>query len=304
MGKVTGATLEFWYGGVEHPVESVTFDAAWEELETTDSSTQTPATEFLVNRAKRTGKVDQMMGKADGSTIATGSLVALTKYKVKLGSVTEGSTTYPVGKIFTSDGTGAATASNQVATVGTKVPGKSIICSIAGNNCGVLNMKYSEQYGEFDSTDSDSPSDTTEFITGRVKRTTSIELIMKDTTADLVSANPAPVAVVLTFETGQTLTGSAVFTKKGHSSIAKGDMVKSAYDMTWIGPVTSTLYNQLTLGVSTAAKAIWKRGASTNREVTGNMIVMNKSIEADVNGIVKISYGVAWVGAVTEAIYS
>ena len=307
MSKVTGATLEFWYGGVEYPVESVSFDAAGDEIETTDSATPTPSTDFIMNRFKRTSKVDMQLAAADGTTLTGNNLVAGTRYKVKLGNLTESTVahTYPVGKCFTSDGTGVASASNQVAALGAKLPGKNMVANIASANVGVTSIKHNEAYGEFDSTDSDTTGDGTEWVTGRVKRTATVEMIMKDTVADYLTSNPVAQAVVFTLGAGLTLTGSAIFSKKSINSLAKGDMVKVTYDLLWVGAVASTLANELTMGVSTATKAIWKGwGASTQKGVTGNTIVMSKSVEIDTNGIAKVSYSLGWVGTPTEVVLS
>jgi hypothetical protein len=308
MAKVTGATLEFWYGGQEYPVNSVSFDGAWDEIETTDSATPTPATDFILNRAKRTSKVDMDLTDVDAALKVVGALTAGARYRLQLGAIVETTISHnynTVGKIWTSDGTGTASASNQVYPLGAKLPGKSIICAIGGANTAVTSMKYDENYGEFDATDSNTTGDGTEWITGRRKATASLELIMQDTVADLLIASPAAQAVILTFGTGLTLTGSAIFQKKSINSLAKGDMVKVAYDLVWVGSVTSTLARMLPMGASTAVIARWKGwGASTQKQISGNAIVMSKSIEADVNSICKVSYGLAWVGAPTEAIYS
>jgi len=312
MSKVSGKDLQFWFGPaaavVEYPVEQVSFDGAWEELETTDSSTVSPATDFVVNRAKRTMKVDALLAAANGGTVATGNTGVGTKYIVKLGNIIQGTATYPVGKIFTGDGTVAATALNQIAPLGAKLPGKSIVGNINNNAVGVVLFKYTDTYGEFDSTDSNSSGDSTEFITGRTKRTTSVEMIMADTTADLVSASPTSIPLVLTFGAGLTITGNAIFTKKSIVSIAKGDMVKVTYDLSWVGQPVSTLANILDLGTPASGtpdlfKVIWKQG-TTNKEITGSAVVTSMSIDADVHAICKVSYGLSVVGAVTENVYT
>jgi hypothetical protein len=304
MAKVTGATLHFYWNNVEYPVEAVSFDGAWEELDATDSSTLTPATDFIVNRAKRSSKVDALLDAAHGATLATGQLEALKKYIVVLGQIDESPNSYPVGTIFTSDGSGNATASNQVAPLGAKLIGKNIVCNVNNNNAGVLGFKFNEAYGEYDATDSTTTGDSTEFITGRVKRTGSIEMIMSSTAADMVVSSPTAQAVILTFGAGLTLTGNAVFTKKAIVSTAKGDMVKVTYDMTWVGPVISTLPNLIDAAVQHACKVVWKSGNNTNKQVSGNGLVMSRAIETDVHGLGKISYGLNWVGLPTEAVES
>ena len=313
MAKVSGKDLQFWFGVsgalIEYPVTGVTFDGAWQELETTDSSTLTPATDFIVNRAKRTLKVDALMAAAHGPQVATGNTILGTKYQVMSGNITQNGIVYTTKKLFTGDGTVAATATNQIAPLGAKLPGKSIIGNLNNSAVGVTALKYTETYGEFETTDSNSPTDTTEFVTGRVKRTASVEMIMVDTTADMVEASPVAIPAVFTFGSGLTITGSAVFTKKSITSLAKGDVVKVAYDLTWVGQPVSTLLHMLPMGTPASGTAHsfylkWKGMGSTDKEVLGTAVCISMAIEADVNDICKVSYGLDVVGAVTENEYT
>jgi hypothetical protein len=304
MSKITGATLHFWFGGVEIPVNSATFEGAWSTIETTDSATPSPATEFIVNRAARTTKVEADLMEADGAEETTGTCIALQRYKVTGGTITETQGTFPNGSCFTSDGTGTISGTNKVKKLGDKLPGKGATCTVGGNSTGVVSMKFQEAYGEFDVTDTTTSGDGMETVVGRVTRTGNITLIMKDTVADLVTADPAPTAIVLTLGTGITITGNAIFTKKGISSLAKGDAVQVSYDMSWVGPVTIVASNQPTLVTSTACIIKWKPGSSTSKGVSGNAIVTGRSIETDVNGLAKATFDMKWDGAVTETVYS
>lgn len=304
MGKVSGKTLQFWFDGVERPVEGTSFDSDYQELDVTDSSVSDNESEFLLNRTKRTLKVDALLAEADGAEIITGTLVKDTKYIVTLGTITETlvPATYPVGRIFTSDGTGTCSGANKVKPLGVKLKGKSVSCTIATVNCPVTAIKYNEQYGEFDATDSGTTGDATEFIGGRAKRTCSLDVLMLSTAADKLSADPADQAIVLTFGSGLTLTGTGVFKKKAIVAASKGDIVKVSYEVNFNGPVTSTLFGILASAVSKAAKVIYSVGVSTNKEQTGNLMILSTAIDADVNGLIKVSYTGNWIGAVTEAV--
>lgn len=303
--KVSGKDLQFWYDGVEYPVLSVGKNTAWEELDTTDSSTVSPATESVVNRAKRTLKVDALLDAAHGTTLVGNNLALGTKYIVKLGNITEGTHTWPVGKCFTSDGTGAATPTNQVAALGAKLKGTGIIANVNNSaSAGVVSMKYTENYGEFDSTDSNSTGDSTESITGRVKRACSLELCMVDTTVDLIEASPVATPLVLTFGAGLTISGNATFTKKDVPDVAAGDIVKVSYDLTWGGQPVSTLANMLEMGASNAFKIVYKGGGSSEKSASGTAVVTSMSIEIDVHGVGKVSYGLAVDSAVNYLEYA
>jgi hypothetical protein len=302
MAKNSGKYLKFWFGGVEVPVTGVTPEADFPEIDVTDSSIVSPATDFLVGRGKRTLKIDALLAEANGTEIVTGTLVEGVRYIVTGGTITETQGAFTVGMIFTSDGTGTASATNKVRPLGVKLAGKDIACTVATVSKGVTSLKFNEQMGEFDTTDSDSSGDSTEFITGRAKSTATIELVQKTEDADLLTTSPAAQAVVLTLGTALTLTGNGIFRKKSTPVIAMGDMVKTTYDLTFVGPVESTLAGVLARGVSTAARVIFYTGATTNKEYAGNLILLSMAIDTDMNGAIKVSYAGNWDGAVTETV--
>ena len=301
MAKLVGNTLQFWFGAREYPVDSVDYGVDFSELDTTDTSTPADATDTILNRAKRQIKVTATLAEALGGEVATGTAVAGTTYLVSKGTITEGALTYPVGTIFTSAGTGTLSTDNRVKPLGVKLIGKNIACTLT-SSVPVTSLKYSEEYGEYDTTDSGSTGDSTEWVTGRAKRTGSVELIMTAADADKITTSPASQAAVFTFGAGLTLTGTVILKKKSSVSNAKGDVVKTSYDMNWIGSVVSTLADVLTPAVSTATIIVWKPGTSTNKQVSFNAIVVGTTIEADVNSLVKVTYTLDVVGAPTYAV--
>lgn len=296
--KNSGKNLSFWFDGVEQAVENVEFDSDYTELETTDSSTQSPASDFIMNRTKRTAKIDTILREANGATVSGGTLTKDVKYIVTLGTVGG----HVLGEIFTSDGTETPDGSNTVEPLGAVLPGKDIDLTVNSVTVPVTNFKFDDVYGEFDSTDSETTGDATEFITGRTKRTGTLEVIMRTEDADLLTSDPASQPIVLTFGSGYTITGNATFRKKTSVSNAKGDMVKTTYEVTFNGSITSTLANILTMATSKAVEIIWAEGTSTNKEATGNGIIMSASYEADVSGLIRVTYTMNFVGAVTEAV--
>lgn len=301
MAKLVGNTLQFWFGAREYPVESVDYSVDFTELDTTDTSSPADATETVLNRAKRQIKVTATLAEAMGAEVATGLTVAGTTYLATVGTITEGAVTYAVGTIFTSAGGGTLDGSHKVKPLGAKLLGKSIACTLAGST-PVTSLKYDEEYGEYDTTDSASTGDSTEWVTGRAKRTGAIEVIMTAADADKLTTAPVAQALVMTFGSGLTLTGNAVLKKKASVSNAKGDVVKTSYDLNWVGSVVSTLADVLTPAVSTATIIMWIPGVSTNKQVSFNAIVVATSIEADVNSLVKVTYTLDVVGAPTYAV--
>jgi hypothetical protein len=299
MPKISGKDAQFWFGGVEYPAESITFDADFDQQEVTDSSTPAPSTDFVTGRVGMSTKVDVLLNDADGVEVATGTLTANTKYRVTLGTIGGNL----LGKIFTSNGSETASGTNKVKPLGAKLHGKNITLSVGGSTSyPVRALKYTDQYGSFESTDTSTAAGYKEKIAGRTKRTGTVEAYMQNTVADLLVSSPSVQALIFTFGPGQTLTGNGVFNKKGAAVQCKGDIVKVTYEITWYGPVVSTLSQLLTPAVSTAAIIIYKTGATTNKQVSGNAMVMSTSIDTDVDSPVKVSYTMDWIGAVTEAI--
>ena len=302
MSKNVGNYLQFWFGGREYPVEGVEYSSDYSELDTTDTSSPADATETVLNRTKRALKVDGTLAAAMGAEVATGTAVLGTTYLVTKGTITEAPSTYLLGTIFTSAGTGVLTTDNRVKPLGAKLLGKDIECNWNVGDVPVTAIKYSEEYSEYDATDSSTTGDATEWITGRAKRTGTLELIQTNTAADLLTTDPVADDLVLTFGAGLTLTGKAILKKLSVVTSGKGDMVKVTYECNWVGSVVSTLADVLTPAVSTAVIVIWKTGVSTNKQISGNAVVVSTSIEADINSLVKVSYGLDFVGAVTPAV--
>ena len=297
MGKNSGKNLSLWFNGVEEAVDQVSFDSDYEELESTDSSTVSPTSEFLMNRTKRTISIDAILREDYGTEIATGTLTLDVKYRVTAKDTVLAA--YEIGEIFTSDGTEVMSATDKVQPLGAEMFGKNMACSIGGSSVPVVSLSYNRTYGEFEATDTDTTGDATEFEAGRVKTVSTIEMIMYSEDADLLITDPASQAIILTFASGYTLTGNATFKKKGIITIAKGDLTKVTYDVTWNGAIVSTILTELSLGTSKACEIIYEEG-TTNKEQTGNVILFTESISGDVSSVITVNYTGNWVGAVTE----
>ena len=297
MGKNSGKNLSLWFNGVEEAVDQVSFDSDYEELESTDSSTVSPTSEFLMNRTKRTISIDAILREDYGTEIATGTLTLDVKYRVTAKDTVLAA--YEIGEIFTSDGTEVMSATDKVQPLGAEMFGKNMARSIGGSSVPVVSLSYNRTYGEFEATDTDTTGDATEFEAGRVKTVSTIEMIMYSEDADLLITDPASQAIILTFASGYTLTGNATFKKKGIITIAKGDLTKVTYDVTWNGAIVSTILTELSLGTSKACEIIYEEG-TTNKEQTGNVILFTESISGDVSSVITVNYTGNWVGAVTE----
>ena len=303
--KNTAKDYEFWLNGREYPVELFGQDLDYDKIDATDSSTASDGKEFTAGRGKRAVKIDAFLYKAEGSELATGTLTANTKYLVTLGTITEGAKTYAVGTIFISDGTGTATSSNKVKPLGATVNGKTIACTVAAATVPVTNLKFSLKYDENDATDSSSSADLKEFVLGRGERTSTIEMIQTKEDADLLSSAPTAKAVVFTFDTGVTISGNAVFTKKGGlTASSKSDLVKVSYDLSWVGVPTLTGLNLIPANTPGTTKLVYAKGASTDKAYSGTGVISGYDISADSTKgeNIKVNYTLLFNGTVTETV--
>ena len=303
--KNTAKDYEFWFGGREYPVESIDFNIDYDKSDSTDSSTASDGKEIVVGRGKRQSKIGAFLYKAEGTEIVTGTLTAGTKYLVTGGAITEGAKSYAVGTIFVSDGTGTASGTNKVKPLGAIINGKTAACSVGGTVVPVTNFKYSAKWDETDTTDSSSSADIKESTIGRAERTSSIELIQTKEDADLLTSSPVSKAVILTFDSGITITGNAIFTKKGGlTASSKSDVVKVSYDLTWLGVPVMAGFNLIPANTSAAVKLVYAKGASTDKAYSGSGIVTGYdiSIDASKGESAKVDYNLTYTTAVTETV--
>lgn len=300
MGKSVGKDLEFWWDASEQPVESVKHSENFGTEESTDTATPGDGKDFEVIRADRSFTVEQFLYTPDGSEITTGTLTAGTRYRVTNGSIAETQGTFTAGMIFESDGSGTATATNKVKALGTKVSGKDMSFSFSGTTVPVTDIDMSISYDELDATDTSSTGDSSETEVSRADRESKISVIMRSESADLLTTNPTPQNCVITLASGQTITGKAIPMNKEIVNEVKG-LVKIDYSFKWRGNPT-----EVGAGLATAVQKafiiIHKRGASTNKQYSGNAIITQKTITATIKGLTKISYTMRVNGAVTSAV--
>lgn len=305
MAKVVGKDLEFWFGGVEVPVESVGLGTAFDTVENTDSATETTGKDYDVIRAARTFTVEANLYAALGNEI-TGDgvstlLTAGVRYQVTLGWAIQGDNNFLLGQIFTADGTEVlGNAVDKVKPLGAKINGKDMSFSLVDAEVPVVDMDFSVKFDELDVTDTSSTGDSKEVVTSRGDRETKVTGIVSDSVADSLTTAPVSQACVLTFGTGNTVTGNVVLTAKNITD-AVSDVAKIDYTAKWIGTPVEVLMG-LVAGTSAAFKVILKPGTSTNKEYTGTAVLISKTVKASVTSGAKISYSFSVTGAQTEAV--
>lgn len=162
----------------------------------------------------------------------------------------------------------------------------------------VTSINYEVNYDEVDGTDTATAAGAKEFDAGFAERKSSLDLWMKDATADPVLGTAQ--SATLTFATGITAIGSFRPESKKFQGEVKGRQ-KVTINGTWQGAVTETLLGN-TMAVSTAVVLVFKTG-TTARGLSGNAIITKKSIVSEVNGDIKITETMMFTGSVTETLY-
>jgi hypothetical protein len=304
--EVTGKTLKYLQNGIEQAIKSITPDRNFTMLEATTTTTTSPGKESVAGRAKHTLKIDTDLLDVLGAEVATGTCVAGTRYLVTGGTITETviSATYATGRIFTSDGTGALSGTNKVKPLGAKITGKTLAVSIASSTFACMDADYTVKFDEFDSTTTATSVPNMDAVAGRAKCTSKFTALMYRTTANLITnAAPASVAVVLTFASGLTVTGSAVLHQMNITDEVNG-ICKVTYNAEWQGFPTEVGIGYLTMATSQSYQIIYETGTGTNKEDVGTIILFGKTVTSSVTGEAKITYDGVATGTYTPAVYS
>lgn len=298
--KVVGKDLEFWFNGVESPIINVKPSESFGTEDSTDTATPTDGKDFEVILAERSFTVEQNFYTPDGAEIATGNLVIGNRYKVTAAGATLIGAGYEVGQIFEATSALTMDVDDKVVPLGTKITGKTMALSFNSLDVPLTDVDVSVNYDELDTTDTETTGDGTEYVTSRAERESKASIIMRSEDADLLTTNPISAATILTFATGQTFTGSSVPISKEITDESNG-VSKVDYTFKWKGAPTE-LSCGLAAAVEHAFKIIFKRGTSTNKEITGNAIITQKSITVSRKGIAKISYTFRINGTPTYAV--
>ena len=299
--KVVGKDLEFWFDGVEVPVSSVKPSVEFGTENSTDSATPGDGKDFEVILAERQIDVETNFYTPLGAEINSGTLTKDARYVVTAKDTVLAA--YDVGQIFVAAGTETMSATDKVKPLGTKVTGKTMGFSFDGSDVPVTDADININYDELDTTDTETISggaDGTEYVTSRAERESKISMIMRSEDADLLTTNPAEQDTVLTLASGQTIEGVSIPISKNPTDESEG-VVKVDYAFKWKGAPVETDCG-LVPAVEKAFKIIYKRGASTNKQISGNAIITKKSISVNIKGLAKITYTMRINGTPTDAV--
>lgn len=298
MPRVKGKDLEFWWDGKEIPITTGNINVQFDTADGTDTATPGDGKDEEIMRAARSFSIEANLYEPDEAEIATGTLTKEIRYRVTAGSITEGSNTYEVGRIFESDGTGTASATNKVKPLGSRITGKTLAMTYDGAAFPVTDIDFNLKYDELDGTDSSSTGDSKETDVSRASRDTKITGIVRDTVADLLTTNPVKKAATLTFSPTTSVSGNILPISKNPTNKTT-DLAKIDYSFKWIGVPTETNLG-IVAGIEKPFKLIFKRGATTNKEYTGNAVITAKAAKVSFNSIATISYTVSINGALAE----
>lgn len=286
MGKVVGKDLELWFDGVEVPIISVKPSESFGTENSTDTATPGDGKDFEVILAERQFDVEAILYTPLGTEINTGTLTKGNRYQVTAKDTELAA--YDIGEIFESDGTEVMSATDKVKPLGTKITGKDMGFNFNSVDVPLTDVDINITYDELDVTDTETTGDGTEYITSRAERESKVSMIMRSEDADMLTTNPVVQDSVLTFASGQTIDGSTIPVSKDVTDESEG-VSKVDYAFKWKGAPVETDCG-LTAAVEKAFKIIFKRGASTNKEITGNAIITKKSIAVNRKGLAKVSY--------------
>jgi hypothetical protein len=301
MAKIEGKYLEFWYDGVEVPVVSAGLNEAFDTLDSTDSATELDGKDFEVGRAARSFSIEANLYKPLGAAINSGQLVIGSRYLVILAGATLTGAGYEAGQIFTATSALTLDADDTVKLLTDKNTGKTLGFTFNAVPVPLVSADISINYDQLDVTDTSTAGDGSETLISRADRESKISAIVKSEDADLLTTNPTAQAAVLTFNTGQTITGNIIPVTKDIADEVSG-YAKVDYTFKWKGAPVELEAGLVCGGVEKAFKLILKRGASTNKQYTGNCIITQKTISSEIKGLTKIAYQIAINGAVTYAI--
>jgi len=302
MIEVTGKTLHYWQNSVEVPIKSIDYDRNFTMLEATTTATTAPGTKSVAGRAKTGVTINTDLLDVLGSEIATGTLTAGQEYIV----TAEDSelSAYSVGEIFTAAGTEEMSATDKVKPLGAKITGKTLAITIAAGTFKGITAEYAKTYTELDGTTTATTAPNMKSVAGRHKITGSFTALMYRDTADLiVNASPAEQAVVITFATGLTITGNAILHQISISDAVDG-IVQVTYNLEWQGVPTEVGIGYLTVGTEQDCEIIYEKGTTTNKEITGTVVLLSMTVSSDTNGEASLSYTGVLNGAITPAVYS
>lgn len=296
--KIPGKDLEFWFDSKEHPLIEANLSAEFEQLDSTDSATPEDGKDFEVGRAARSFTISGNLYTPDSAEINTGTLVKGKRYRVTAKDTVLAA--YDVGQLFEAAGTEVMSATDKVVPLGDKITGKDMSFELNSVEHPLTSIDYNVNYDQLDSTDTETTGDGRETILSRADRETTINAIIRSDAADLLTTDPQKLPAVLSFATNNKVEGDILPVSKNPVDNVL-DFAKVSYGFKWIGKPTETNLG-LPAAEEKAFKIILKRGASTNKEYTGNAIVSAKSITSDINGLAQINYTIQINGALTEAV--
>lgn len=175
---------------------------------------------------------------------------------------------------------------------GKKITGNTLALSVGGVAKNVTKVDYEVQYDEHNTTNASTPAGFTHSTAVRASRKGKLELWVEDE-AD-ISLEDTAAAVVITFDTGHTVTGNAKFSDKAPQGEVEG-VSKNSYSMTFQGaPI------EVGLGLAMATKKKCLIEFATGKTYSGDAICFSKAVASGADDELKISHTIVFVDTVAE----
>lgn len=175
---------------------------------------------------------------------------------------------------------------------GKKITGNTLALTVGGVAKNITKVNYEVQYDEHNTTNSSTPAGFTHSTAVRASRKGKMDIWVEDE-ADIALEDTAA-AVVITFDTGHTVTGNAKFSNKDPQGEVEG-VSKNSYALTFQGAPT-----EVGLGIPMAVKTDCLIEFATGKTYSGKAIAFGKVADCEADGELKMSYTIVFVDTVTE----
>lgn len=190
---------------------------------------------------------------------------------------------------------------------GNEITGDTLSITIGGSTVRCISIDYDKQYDTADATTCASTPGVTEVLGTRHTSTTTVVAGMYKETADrLLPGGTADTAVVLTFKTGFTVTGNCLVVSQTDTSDANaGNFVEITLTLNWQdSPVEVGVVGDFVMNTPTPFVITYDTGTSTNKAVSGNCLVLGRTISANVNEGTRVTYNCQATDAIAKTVAS
>lgn len=179
-----------------------------------------------------------------------------------------------------------------VGSGGKKITGNTLALTVGGVAKSITKVDYDVQYDEHDTTNSTTPAGFKQSTPVRASRKGKMDIWVED--ENDIAIDDTALAVVITFDTGHTVTGSAKFSDKAPQGEVEG-ISKNSYSFSFQGAPT-----EVGLGLAMAIQKDCLIEFATGKTYAGKAIVFGKAVSDGPDEELKIVYTIVLNGTITE----